>query len=84
MDPALSHQYLQSDLQGVHVFWTHLVGTETANGGTGPEGPKWPNLAAICAANPARDFAKSRQNITDLAGHSFFVAARRQVAGPAG
>lgn len=35
-----------------HVFWTHLVGTETVYGGTVPDAAKWPNLAAVCAANP--------------------------------
>ncbi|MEP6546178.1 MAG: hypothetical protein ABJD53_01830 [Gammaproteobacteria bacterium] len=35
-----------------HVFWTHLVGTETVLGGTVPEAAKWPNLADTCAKMP--------------------------------
>jgi len=40
-----------------HVFWTHLVGTETVNSGTVPDAAKWPNLAAVCAANPLTNTA---------------------------
>jgi hypothetical protein len=35
-----------------HVFWTHMVGTETVYGGTVPAVAIWSNLAATCAANP--------------------------------
>jgi hypothetical protein len=44
---AFNHTYDAS-----HVFWTHLVGTEIVYGGTVPDAAKWPNLAAVCAANP--------------------------------
>jgi hypothetical protein len=37
-----------------HVFWTHLVGTEIVFGGTVPDAAKWPNLAAVLAANPLK------------------------------
>jgi hypothetical protein len=40
-----------------HVFWTHLVGTEIVYGGTVPDAAKWPNLAAVCAANPLTNTA---------------------------
>ena len=38
--------------QASHVFWTHLVGTETLFGGGVPDAAKWGNLAATMAKNP--------------------------------
>ena len=35
-----------------HVFWTYLVGTEIVFGGTVPAAAKWPNVVAVCNANP--------------------------------
>jgi hypothetical protein len=35
-----------------HVFWTHMVGTETVFGGSVPAAAKWANLAAVLAKNP--------------------------------
>jgi hypothetical protein len=40
-----------------HVFWTHLIGTQTVNGGTAPGAAKWLNLAGVCAANSLRNTA---------------------------
>jgi hypothetical protein len=49
---AFNQTYMAS-----HVFWTHLVGTEIVYGGTVPDAAKWPNLAAVCAANPLMTIA---------------------------
>ncbi len=49
---AFNQTYMAS-----YVFWTHLVGTETVFGGTVPNAAKWPNLAAVCAANPLTNTA---------------------------
>jgi hypothetical protein len=38
--------------QASHVFWTHLVGTETVFGGSVPAVAKWSNLAPVLAKNP--------------------------------
>ena len=35
-----------------HVFWTHLVGTESFRGVACPPAAKWSNLAVTLAANP--------------------------------
>ena len=56
---AFEHFLAPRDLMGIvprwlpgPLFWTYLVGTEIVFGGTVPAAAKWPNVVAVCKANP--------------------------------